>query len=129
MSKLKPHNSGQWTKARFTSFVKSQLRGGRWPPKYECLNLAKTGRKINKKTGRMAMHYLCNECGEEFPAKEVVADHIEPVVDPDVGFVDWDTFIERLYVETDGFQCLCKPCHKVKTDEEKQRAKLRRNNE
>jgi len=127
--KEKPHNGGQWTKARFTSFIKSQLRGGRWPPKYQCLKDAQTEKKTNVKTGRLAMHYLCNECGNDFPAKEVVADHIDPVIDPDVGFTNWDEYIERLYIEVDGFQCLCKPCHKIKTDDEKARAKIRRDNE
>jgi 5-methylcytosine-specific restriction endonuclease McrA len=49
----------------------------------------------------------------------VEVDHIIPVVDPKVGFVDWNTFIERLFTERDNFQTLCKPCHKKKSRAEK----------
>lgn len=122
----KPHNGGQWTPARMTSFIKSALRGARWPPKYEAIKQARTERKTNPKTGRLAMMHLCNHCNGEFPAKEVVADHIEPVVDPRVGFKDWNTFIDRLYVEVEGFQVLCKDCHKIKTNEERQIARKRK---
>ena len=54
----------------------------------------------------------------EVRAKEIEVDHIEPVVDPDVGFTTWDDFIERLFVEEDKLQVLCKDCHKKKTAEE-----------
>jgi hypothetical protein len=45
------------------------------------------------------------------------ADHIDPVI-PLTGFDSWDGVIKRLYCEADGFQALCKACHKVKTKEE-----------
>lgn len=114
-------NSGNWTEGRYRSFITSTLRSGarRWPPKYETLALAKTEKKVNPKTGRIAQHYLCNHCCKEFTAKEVQVDHIMPVVDPEEGFVSWDVFIERLFCERDNLQVLCTGCHKIKSNLEK----------
>lgn len=111
----------EWTLARHHAFIVSVLRSGsrRWPPKYETLNEAKTVKKTNPKTGRLAQHYACKKCKEDFPAKQVQVDHKKPVVDPKVGFIDWDTYIERLFCKKTNFQVLCKPCHKLKTKEEK----------
>jgi hypothetical protein len=124
---VKTRNSGQWTEARFNSFVKSALRKARWPVKYEIMNQAKVGKKINKSSGRIAMHFECACCKGHFPQKQVAADHIDPVVDPAKGFVDWNTFIDRLFIELEGFQVLCKDCHQLKTNKEKDVAKIRRN--
>lgn len=123
-------NNGKWTQSKFNSFIKSALRGAssRWPPKYECLHSAFTESKINDSTGRIAKHYRCASCGNDFPAKQVQVDHIDPVIDPSIGFDTWDTVIARMFCEADGFQVLCKDCHKVKTTAEKQQAKLRKNN-
>lgn len=65
------------------------------------------------------MHYTCKACKKEFPAKDVQVDHVKPVVEPRVGFVDWNTFIERLYVEAKKLQVLCKACHKKKSNKER----------
>lgn len=124
-------NNGDWTEARFNSFVKSALRAAsrRWPPKFQALAEACVGPRMNVKTGRMAKHYLCAGCGECFPAKEVQVDHIDPIIDPVRGFEDWDTVIYNLYCEKDNLQVLCiDPCHKAKSAAEKQQAKERRQN-
>ena len=115
-------NNGQWTEGRVRSFVTSTIRGGfrRWAPKYNVLKSAFAGRKINQKSGREANHYVCGKCGEHFPQSGIQVDHISPVVDPDIGFVNWDTFIERLFCEADNLQVLCKGCHKVKSKEERE---------
>lgn len=115
-----------WTEGRKRSFITSVLRSGsrRWPPKYQTLNKAKTVKKVNKKTGRQAQHFLCSLCQEDFPQKEVNVDHIEPVVDPKTGFINWDIFIDRLYCEESNLAVLCRPCHLKKTNEEKEIAKL-----
>ena len=70
----------------------------------------------------MAKHYECAECHNQFPAKEVAVDHIDPVV-PVSGFTTWDEVIERMFVEKEGLQVLCKECHRVKCQEEKQQRK------
>lgn len=117
----KSRNSNQWTEARFRSFVTSALRAAsrRWPPKFEALKKAFSGKKTNKKTGKQAMHYKCAKCMGHFVAADVQVDHIHPVVDPVRGFLSWDIYIDRIFCEVHGLQVLCKPCHKVKTDKEK----------
>ncbi len=117
----KKRNGGEWTDSRFRSFVTSALRAAsrRWPPKYKALKEAFVGRKTNKKTGKLAMHYKCAECKKQFVAADVQVDHVLPVVDPKVGFVSWDMFIDRIFCEIENLQVMCKPCHKVKTELEK----------
>lgn len=44
-------------------------------------------------------------------------DHIEPVV-PESGWDSWDGYIERLFCNEDGYQVICKSCHKKKTASE-----------
>ena len=113
-----------WTEGRFRAFVFSQIRAGmrRYPPKFECLKKARLKKKlINKASGREAFHFKCNICKGAFPQKEVQVDHIKPVVDPIKGFVDWNTYIERMFCKASNFQVACKPCHKAKTLAEKKR--------
>lgn len=114
-------NNGKWTEGRFHSFVTSTLRSGsrRWPPKYETLNEAKTEKKKNPSSGRIAQFYRCNACKEEYVAKDVQVDHKKPVVDPERGHTTWDDYIERLFCEKKNLQVLCKGCHQVKTAKEK----------
>ena len=115
----KPYNDGQWTQARFDSFIKSALRNAsvRWPPRYTVLSEACVGTKVNVKSGRMAKHYKCNRCQDEFPAKDVQVNHIIPVV-PIEGFTSWDDTIKRMFCEKDKLEVLCIPCHRLVTDEE-----------
>jgi 5-methylcytosine-specific restriction endonuclease McrA len=117
----KTRNGGEWTDARFKSFVTSALRAAsrRWPPKYKALKEAFTGKKINAKSGKLAMHYKCASCRKHFVATDVQVDHIEAVVDPAKGFQSWDVFIDRMFCEIENLQVLCKPCHKIKTEQEK----------
>jgi hypothetical protein len=119
-----------WTEARKKSFIISGLRAAsrRWPPKYETLNEAKTTKKINPKTGRLAQHYMCNACKEEFPAKDVQVDHKKPVVDPKTGFVDWNQYIERMFCPKKNFQVLCRTCHITKTKKERKLANGQKHN-
>lgn len=121
--------SGKWTEAKFTSFVKGNLRRAtiKWSPIGECLSNARTRRGF----------YRCNACKEEVPAtikegrkrvKNAIVDHIEPIV-PVTGWVSWDDCIEKMFCELDNLQCLCRKCHDEKSNEEKKlRAMHRKNN-
>lgn len=117
------YNNGLWTEGRFRAFITSTLRAGsrRWQPKYDTLNAAKTEKKVNKKTGRVAQHYKCEVCGNEFTAKDMEVDHIDPVVSPKDGFISWDVFIDRLFCEADNLQAICRGCHAIKTKKERKR--------
>jgi len=103
------YNDGEWTEARFRAFIISALRAymKRFPPKWKALKDAAVGRLINKRSGRLAEHYLCADCGDFFIARDVQVDHIEPVVSPKEGFQDWWTYMNRLYCEADNLQVLC----------------------
>jgi 5-methylcytosine-specific restriction endonuclease McrA len=100
----------------------------RWAPRFQCLKAASVGKKINWRTSRLAEHYLCNSCKKEFPAKMVQVDHIKPLIDPDKGFVNWDTVIDNMFCEKDNLQVLCVDCHKSKSALEKAQAKERKEN-
>lgn len=63
--------------------------------------------------------YKCNLCANTFSRKEVVMDHKNPVVSPQHGFQGFDIYIERMFVDESGWQCICKTCHDSKTDEER----------
>lgn len=127
MAGPKTRCNGQWTEARFTSFVKGALRQAsvKWAPIQSVLAKARTRRGF----------YHCALCEQEVPAttrdgrkrvKNVHVDHIHPVIDPAKGFESWDKVVERLFCEEDGLRVLCAACHKTVTDEEKQIAKERR---
>jgi 5-methylcytosine-specific restriction endonuclease McrA len=98
----------------------------KWAPIAECLKDARTRRG----------YYLCAGCGEEVPAstkdekgkrvKNILVDHIDPIIDPAVGWVNWDSTIDRMFSEPSNLQALCYDCHKIKTDNEKAVAKQRR---
>lgn len=80
----------------------------RYPPRYETMNAAKVER------GK----YRCASCKEIHQRKDTAVDHIIPVIDPAVGFVDWNTYLERMFCGPEGFQVLCKTCHDNKTQDE-----------
>lgn len=115
----------EWTEGRKKAFITSTLRAGarRWPPKYEVLKEACVGTKLNAKTNRQAKHFTCNKCKKDYPSKEVQVDHIKPVVDPKIGFISWDVFIDRLFCEKKNLQVLCVTCHKVKSEKERVKRK------
>lgn len=63
--------------------------------------------------------YKCADCKQISKIKGMHIDHISPVVDPKVGFIDWDVYIKRLFCSSDNLQLLCKPCHGKKTEKER----------
>lgn len=95
-------------KQNLKTFITGELRRSsfRWRARTEAMQNARVER------GK----YKCNECKDLFGPKQIILDHIEPVVDPKVGWVDWNTFIERLFVPAEKFQILCHACSSVKTE-------------
>ena len=130
--KDRPYNGGQWTAARFHSFIKGALRSAsqHWGPKNEAKKAARIGRGVymcaayNRKAHETTAS-LPPKPGNKRRIDNAVVDHIEPVIDPEKGFVSWDETIKRLFCEESGFQVLCNDCHKNKTKDEQEK---RRNN-
>jgi 5-methylcytosine-specific restriction endonuclease McrA len=90
------------------NFVIATLRRAtyRWPYKNMAKNLKRLERGL----------YECQVCHGAFSPKQINLDHIIPVIDPFKGFTDWNDFINRLFVKTDGFQVLCSElCHSNKS--------------
>lgn len=72
--------------------------------------------------------YKCAHCNGIFGPTEVQRDHVQPVIDPFTGFVDWNTFHERVEPSVEGWSILCKPCHHKKSAAENAiRRKVKRN--
>jgi len=107
------------------SAIRSSIRRmfSRSPDVIETLKKVRREREWLKKDGTPAkkprVEYSCSNCNEWFMKKDIQVDHIVPVIDPEKGFEDWNIFVERLFCGVDNLSALCKPCHKVKTDEEK----------
>lgn len=114
---------------RFKNRIIGVLRKLTWS--WEPYRLKKESAKVDSAT------YQCEKCGkycytgkshtnflqlqqkyDNIVMEGIDIDHIEPVIDPNVGFIDWNTYMDRLFCEEDGLQALCKDCHKIKTKEE-----------
>lgn len=80
----------------------------RWAPRSNAIKNARVGRN----------QYLCTSCEKIFPKKEIRIDHDQPVIGLD-GFVDWNTYIPRLFCEEKNLKCLCLKCHNIKTSSER----------
>lgn len=97
---------------------------------------------IKKAQNRERVMYICEKCGRLYFDYEylhnskgvvkkttiIAIDHIEPIVDPRVGFIDWHVYITRHFPGPSGLQVLCNypgerdgtlSCHRIKTTEEK----------
>lgn len=119
--------NGEWTEARFTSFIRSILRQGtrKWAP------ITSTMKEGNIRRGV----YLCNGCKKEVPLtykegrkkiQNVFVDHIRPITDPETGFTSWDDIINNMFCEKDNLQILCLACHTTKTNKEREAAAISR---
>ena len=67
--------------------------------------------------------YKCAICQKLYGPTEISMDHRSPVVDL-TGFVDWNTYIDRLFCEVEGYQALCSTCHDSKTLRENEIRKM-----
>lgn len=50
----------------------------------------------------------------------IYVDHINPTVCPKEGFIDWNTYFDRMFCPVENLQCLCKTCHDEKSKEERE---------
>ena len=127
--KARPYGAGKYTEAQFKAHIVSGLRklSRWWPPKTICKQEARVGLNRYQCAGpcKEVVDGTHRVVGKIKKQAYVFADHIEPAVDPNVGWQGFDVFIARLFVEKEGYQLLCLPCHAAKTREEKDIAKAR----
>lgn len=75
-----------------------------------------------KKDGTRAkkdfVHRQCEVCLEWVSSSKIDVDHINPVIGSE-GFVDWNTFVERVDCPIENLQRICDPCHDKKTARER----------
>lgn len=118
-------NNGKWTLARFNSFIKGALRAAskRWGPINEARKQAWLERGVYRCAGyRKRWHKVPASILIDGKRKNnIFVDHISPIINPEEGFISWDTFIERLFCEVDNLQVLCKECHDRKSQDERKR--------
>lgn len=121
----KPRTTEQWLIPQLRNIAR------RWPEKNKAR--ARAARRVQVglfKNGKPKYQTMfeCSWCEELFEKESTQMDHTAPVVDPEVGFIDWNTYIARLLCSADGFTCMCKPCHQLKTlDENSQRREVKKN--
>lgn len=105
------------------SAIRSAIRRifSRSPLVIEVMKDARREREWLKKDGTPAVkprvEYLCAKCNKWFMGKNIQVDHREPVIELQ-GFVDWNTFVARLFCDKSNLHVLCKECHHTKTQEE-----------
>lgn len=99
-----------FNKHRF-NYVKNALRIATY--KWPYFSMAMTRQRLERGL------YQCESCKGSFGPKEINRDHIEPVVAV-TGWSNWEDYIKRLFVKSDGIQILCITCHETKTMTENQ---------
>jgi 5-methylcytosine-specific restriction endonuclease McrA len=78
--------------------------------------LFKTGKKMGQI--KTLKKYKCAHCNGMFRATEVQVDHIIPAGSLQ-SFDDLQGFAERLFCGPENLQLVCKPCHVIKTKEDR----------
>ena len=116
--KNKPRCGGRLTEAGYWGLLRGALRRQSmyWKVRGDCLDAAKVPYTGDNKRRRVS--FVCAICKERFKRDDVQVDHIVPAGSLKT-YDDVKGFVERLLCEIDNLQVLCKPCHNVKTKEEK----------
>lgn len=116
---IRTRNGGTITEAAYWGGLRSALRRHYryWKPAIQALKQAE--RPSKSKNKRLKYEYQCAKCKQWFPRKDVQIDHVTPcgsLKGPD----DIAGFLERLTPESpEAYQVLDKKCHKIKTQEER----------
>lgn len=81
-----------------------------YPERARAINLSKIERGF----------YRCKACEGAFSRKQIHVDHKQSVISVKDAWIDWNTYIERLFVPAEQMQVLCINCHSAKTQIENQ---------
>lgn len=110
--------SNTMTEAEYFAFILSHCRRitRKWKPAFEKMDDGK--RPYTGSDKRTKWEYQCEACLGWFKGKEIDLDHIIPLGGIN-GYDKIAGWFERALCEKEGFQRLCKPCHLIKTNEER----------
>lgn len=114
----KTRNAGKFTESQFWGMIRSALRQkSRW---WEPIKIVKqlNRRPYKGDNKRQKWEYQCNHCKRWVAEKYISVDHIIPCGSLNCSD-DLPGFVERLFCEISGLQCLCEKCHTAKTQLEK----------
>lgn len=103
------------TESKFLTWLRGGFRRI-WNKHPVKLNFKKSKRfrAINPKTGREAYFIKCEICTKAFRENLIDVDHKIPM--PKLTMTNWQEFLIRLLlVGSKDLQCVCKPCHKIKS--------------
>ena len=111
-------NDHTMTEAQFWAFILSALRKATkfWKPKLRKLHEGRRPSQSDNK--RLKWENSCELCLSWVPESQIEIDHINPCLGIN-GIDKVCGWIERAFVEIEGFQRLCKDCHQLKTNSEK----------
>jgi 5-methylcytosine-specific restriction endonuclease McrA len=103
------------------NWLKNQLRrlSMKYPPAIEAINRTKEVYYITSKTGKLLrrVKFTCEMCGKkDLKRSECELDHVIPVVKPEEGFKNLQSFIEGLFCGVENFKLCCIPCHLIKSN-------------
>ncbi|MBC7088698.1 MAG: HNH endonuclease [Tissierellales bacterium] len=111
-------NAGTQTESQFWGGIRAALRekSRYWKPISNVRRKAR--RAYHGPLKRRKWEYQCNICKQYFDINQTEVDHIIPA-----GRLacadDLPGFVERLFIEEDGLQLVCKGCHEKKTKAER----------
>ena len=80
-------------------------------------------RKDGTRAKKDSVQYQCQTCKNYVGSTHISVDHIDPVI-PTEGFVDWNTFVDRLFCGPENLAPICEECHQKKTNEERRARQL-----
>ena len=78
-------------------------------------------KKDGTRAAQDGVEHLCNKCKEwkrNHGKFKVAIDHIIPVVQPEVGFTEFNEYFRRLWCDPSNLQKLCGECHHEKSSKE-----------
>ncbi len=112
--------SNTMTNSQFVAFILSGLRRltKYWKPKLD--KMLEGRRPYTGTDKRTKYEYQCATCKQWFKKSGIEMDHISNCGGlKDIA--DVPRWIEQAFCEKEGYQILCKPCHLIKTQQERQR--------
>lgn len=114
---------GTLTEAGYWGKIRGALRSGslKYASRYAALAKAKHPKPAGTE-GRHRVEFRCAHCKGSFEGKKVEVDHIVRAGSLR-SYDDLAGFVERLYCESSGLQVLCKPCHQIKTNKDREASK------